>query len=147
MPPPYIYTTAQYPYASAMWDEAYDHLQTSPGWSTVLIKCPDPRETETTAKSEMAARGLAAHALVYPDSFGRAHIIRISRLVHLDPRWDQLADHFALAANTSALIAVEDPNAALAAVHPALAERGLNVSAGLVLDNESGMGLLRVDRK
>lgn len=144
------YSTAVYPYPEAMWDEAYEHLQTHRGWSTILLVCPDIAAATEAAEQAMRDRGMEwPTALIVRDAFSTAYTLRIARLVHIDPRWDDVEDHLANHAS-AALLAFDtetyDAGTVTDEARAAMAERGLNVSVGLALDSSSRMAVLRITK-
>lgn len=144
------YTTSVYPYPAAMWDEAYEHLQMERGWSTALMAAPTTTdEAVATAKQEMANRGLeGANAIVFCDTFTSCHCIRVSLLVHLDPRWDEAEEHLKNH-STVAFVIVDQGEAGtdfMEVSRAAMLERGLNVAVGLSIDPASQQELVRLER-
>lgn len=144
------YTTSVYPYPEAMWDEAATHLATNRGWTTVLLTCPDPPATCVTAKEEMNTRDVPnTFCLVYVDTFSGSHIIRISRLKHIDPRWDDVEDHL-LNHDLVSLAVIDnvtvDAFATIEEARAAMAERGVAVAVGYSAAPGSREGLLRIER-
>lgn len=144
------YDTAIYPYPEAMWDEAAEHLATNRGWTTVLLTCPDPAATSVTAKQKMDARNVPnTFCLVYVDAFSNSHIIRISRLQYIDPRWDDV-EHHLLNHSTVSLAVIDNvtvnANATMEEARAAMAERGIVVAVGYSAAPGSREGLLRIEK-